>query len=215
MPLTEKQRQAIYERDNHECQFPACPLRANGNSAKVACTPKKLNAHHVLPQRYSELFGINPDFAENAITVCEGVHIRSDEGIHPDMAKALREYRTNPDAVKKVFEQREHILEERQPYWNTDWDRPMSAIAIKRTQDAKKEGWEFPEKKSRNGNGNGHKTEEQLPTAETIIYQASPNGNGNGHKEQTYEEMVAESHRADEIRLIELRQELDTLAAAD
>ncbi len=212
MALTEKQRQAIYERDNHECQFPACPLRANGNSAKVACTPKKLNAHHVLPQRYSELFGINPDFAENAITICEGVHIRSEQGIHPDMARALREYRTNPDAVKQVFEQREHILEERQPYWNTEWDRPMSAIAIKRTQEAKKEGWEFPEKKNKNGNGNGHKHEEETSTS-VVLYQAPPNGNG--HKEQSFEEMKAESLKMDEIRLAELRQELDTMAAAD
>lgn len=142
--MNERQRQSILERDSRTCQFTACPLRANGNSARVSCTPNKLNVHHLIPQRYSELFGIDPNYPENLLTVCEGAHIKSDEGIHPDMAQALRNYHQNPDGIKEVFANREKLLEEHKPYWNTKYDRTMSVQAVRNTQLKKKEGWEFP-----------------------------------------------------------------------
>ncbi len=53
-----RQRKAIIERDSFKCQMPNHHKHGGG-----------LEVHHLLPQRYCEALGINPDFAENAFLI--------------------------------------------------------------------------------------------------------------------------------------------------
>ena len=85
-----------------------------------------LEVHHILPQAYSRQFGVDPDYPENAISLCRTFH---QQEIHitniPEAHQALRE---------------------RRPYWDTTHDRKLGTIAVRNTQRAKKSGWIFPDK---------------------------------------------------------------------
>lgn len=120
MAFTLRQRQAIRARDKQECQMDCEAARFCGKGNDP------LEVHHVLPQAYSRQYGVDPDYPENAVSVCRTFH---QEEIHntslPDAQQAIRE---------------------RRPYWNTEHDRKLSAIAVRNTQRARKKGWIFPPK---------------------------------------------------------------------
>jgi len=118
MCFSVKQRQAIRRRDNQECQMDCEAARFCGKGNDP------LEVHHILPQAYSRQFGIDPDFAENAVSLCRTFHQKEIHTLSvPEAQKALRE---------------------RRPYWNTAYDRTLHAIAVRNTQRARKKGWIFP-----------------------------------------------------------------------
>jgi len=133
--FTKKQRDAIVDRDDGECQMPKKHDHKGG-----------LQVHHIIPQRYAKEVGIeNPDYPENGLTICEEAHVGED-GIHTDIHAAKKAYGRNKNAFQEVFKERQEKLRNKQTYWNTTWDRLMSVVAVRNTQKKKKQGWEFPEK---------------------------------------------------------------------
>jgi len=132
--FTKAQRQAILERDNHKCQFPA-DHPCNGKA--------QLQVHHILGQRYAKKLGFDPDFAENGITLCETAH---QEIIHPDMKEAREHYHDDPLAYDKAFQKREELLDKKEITWNDKFDRVLHVMAIRNSQRARLMGWIFPDK---------------------------------------------------------------------
>lgn len=130
--FTKAQRDWIDERDGGKCQAPfkhAC----NGT------TPGKRHKHHIIPQRYAERVGIDPDFSENGISICENAHVGNGHEtgpvIHPDMQQARQEYRQgNKKAYSEAMEGRDEMLEDGLVYWNDQYDRILHARAVKNTQ---------------------------------------------------------------------------------
>lgn len=131
---TKKQREAIRKRDNETCQ-------ARG-IVPHKCDPKHLHVHHLIPQRYSKELKppIDPDFAENGITICVGAH----RTVHPDMDEVYKNYQENPDGFKELGPKREQLLKNKIIYWDDKWDRQLHTRAIQNTQRAKSQGWQFP-----------------------------------------------------------------------
>lgn len=135
--FTKEQREAIRARDGGNCQVKkVIPHECNDN--------KGVQIHHILPQRFSKDMGIiNPDYPENGISLCENFH---QHYIHPDMGIAQKKYGQDRESFKEAFARRNEMLENKQIYWNTNYDRIMGVIAVRNTQKSKKEGWIFPEK---------------------------------------------------------------------
>lgn len=138
LAFTSSQKEWIRDRDGHKCNFPDhhnCNGRHGDN----------LQVHHIMPQRYCKELGIDPDFAENGVTICE----RSHQGlIHPDMKKAKQNYGTNKNSYKEVFDERKHKLEQRVIYWVDKWDRALQATVYRNTQRFVKKGARpFPQKR--------------------------------------------------------------------
>lgn len=130
--FTRKERNAIVERDGERCNFPS-EHDCNGED--------KLQVHHILPQRFLEKLGVEPDFPENGLTVCENAHLNL---IHEDIGRAKREYSQNQNVYNEVFIERDKKLKNREIYWNDDWDRKLMVTALRNTQRAEKKGWKFP-----------------------------------------------------------------------
>lgn len=129
------QKKYIRERDHNECQFCA-PHPCNG-SHDMPEEDRRLQVHHVIPQRYAHEFGIDPDFVENGITLCEQSH---QELVHPDMKEAKKTYFKDKSSYKRVFDARKDKLKHRQIYWNDQWDRQFHTIIVRNEQRAKREG---------------------------------------------------------------------------
>lgn len=146
MCFTTKQRAWIRERDNNVCQ--ACILglphsRECNGGPDTPPEERRLEVHHNLPQRYAREHGIDPDFAENGITLSNSFH---QEDIHPDMRVALVKYRRgDKKAFKQVSINRDEMLSRRAIYWNDRWDRVLSTRAVQNTQRFEKDN-PFPEK---------------------------------------------------------------------
>jgi len=142
LAFTKKERDWIaLERDNGKCQAPF-PHRCNEK--------KGVEVHHILTQRYAAKMGIDPEYvdvAENGISLCKNAH----NIIHPDRVRAMKEYHKakaeGRNSFDEMFEEREQKLSNRQIYWNDQYDRQMRVVALKRTQEAKKRGLIFPQKK--------------------------------------------------------------------
>lgn len=145
--LNKIQREAIKERDGQRCQ--GCGITKICNRSEPECNPEKLQVHHILPQGYAKKFDIDPDYPENLITVCTTLHTgHPTQSIHPDTFQAKMTYQgQHKDAFKEMKEKREEMLAQRQVYWNTAYDRPLQALAVKNTQQALGKGWEFPFRK--------------------------------------------------------------------
>jgi hypothetical protein len=146
MAFTLKQKIWIRERDQEYgiklnkggCQFPE-GHDCNGDK-------QTLQVHHVRPQRYMGLFGANPDYAENGISLCEHSHQGK---VHPDMREARQGYGQDKNSYNKVFDQRAEKLKRGEIYWDDSWDRPMGTLAVRNTQRAERDGKTFP--KGKNG----------------------------------------------------------------
>lgn len=130
------QREAILQRDGLECQAPF----------EHDCGGE-LQVHHILPQRYLEKLKVpEADFATNGITLCEHAH----QVIHPDMEEARNKYRQGDhNSYYEMGEERNSQVEQRKIYWNPQYDRQMTVVALRNTQQAEKGGWKWPD--------NGHK----------------------------------------------------------
>lgn len=141
--FTSKQRIAIRDdRDGGLCQFPECfksPIC--GAECRETATCEK-HVHHILAHRYLQNLNVDPDFPENAITIGKQAH----DLIHPDIATAKKRYHLDKNAFHRVFDMRDTELERHKIYWVDNWDRPLTVQSIRLTQNAKKRGWEFPEK---------------------------------------------------------------------
>lgn len=131
MAFSLRQKRALDERDKGKCQAPF----------KHEC--KGINhRHHILPQGYCQQFKIDPDFAMNGIVLCESAHIKI---IHPDADEAKKNYRQgDKKAFEKLRADRHDKLVEKVPYWETEHDRALHAIAVRNTQRAVKKGWRWP-----------------------------------------------------------------------
>lgn len=132
LALTNAQKEAIRKRDHYTCQFP--------HKEGEECYGR-LEIHHLLPQSYCKLLGIDPDFETNLLTICQNSHQNI---IHKDIGEARKHYKPKGDSFLKVQESRRDSLQSGVPYWNTEYDRAMLAIAIKNTQIAESKGWRFP-----------------------------------------------------------------------
>jgi hypothetical protein len=134
--FTRKQRDAIVERDDNKCQFPEHHKHKGG-----------LQVHHIIPQRYSEQLGIDPDFPENGLTLCEDSHHK----VHPDIKRAKQTYhqkkRVGESSFNEVFQERQEKIKNKEIYWDDSWDRKMSTTAVRNTQKKSKLGWLFPKKR--------------------------------------------------------------------
>lgn len=137
------QRKAIVERDKEfgikknkgGCQAPENhPCHGD----------KKIHVHHVRPQRYCVTLGVDPDFPENAISLCDEAHVGG-KGKHPDTAKAKENYaKGDKKAFEKMGEERQEKLDERTIYWDDKTDRQLDMLALRATQKKdKKEGGRF------------------------------------------------------------------------
>jgi hypothetical protein len=125
---SEKQKAFIKERDGDSCQFPG----------EHDCGGK-LIIHQIKPPAYSKEEGLDPDYAENGLTICSNAQ----KLIYSDLQQIPR------DGVGKVMKQRGIKLKQGRPYWNAFFDRPMSTRATINTQRAKADGQEFPTVKRR------------------------------------------------------------------
>ncbi len=151
--LTDKQRQAILQRDNHTSQMRHYSEEKGfttgcQNNCPVEEIKRKLHVHHVNPHGNG---GSND--ATNLLTIyeCEHVGKKCDGSlvdttksfvIHPDMVEGLKKYRAgNKNAIMEVMIKRQPIKESGGIYWNTDHDQEMQETAIQRTQNAVSRGW--------------------------------------------------------------------------
>lgn len=138
MAFTAKQRAAIVERDGGKCRA----------TTTHSCNEENgLEVDHIIPQRYAKEVGIDPDFPENALSKCKNAH----DIKHPDRIEARKRYhlfkKQGKDSFKLLGLERSQKLKEKVIYWNAANDRTDSVMAIKLTQQARKSGWEFPEKR--------------------------------------------------------------------
>ena len=129
--FSERQREWIRRRDKDKCQAPFKHKHKG-----------RLEVHHILPQGYAHRMGIeNYDFPENGITICQTAH----DIIHPDMTSARAEYNQDVGSFGKLREQRSARLDNREIYWNDEFDRQMQVVTLRTTQEYEKK-YKFPGK---------------------------------------------------------------------
>lgn len=136
--FTRKQRQAIIERDQNKCQA-TVPHQHSPNKYS-------LEVDHVIPQRYAEKLGIDPDFPENALTKCRNAHDLK----HKDRIQAREDWKTSHNgSFAHMSEKRNELLKHGEIYWDDSADRTDMTRAVQLTQKAEKKGWIFPPKRKR------------------------------------------------------------------
>lgn len=141
MAFTAKQRKWIIDAGGGKCQA----------TVDHVCNQEKgLEVDHVIPQFYSSLFGIDPDYPENGLAKCKNAH----DIKHPDRIRARKMYHQlkakGIDAFSQVLrDERREKVKNRVIYWNDKNDRTDSVRAVMLTQQARKRGEVFPEKKTR------------------------------------------------------------------
>lgn len=142
-------RESILERDEYKCQgcsiFSGCrrkhPVSIHPHRKRRGKRGGDLHVHHLLPQKFSSVLGLNPNYPTNLITICAQLHV-SEDGIHPDVAVAHQKYQNgNQNAFNEMVASREELLQSRRIYWNDQYDRQLSVIAARRTQNALQRGW--------------------------------------------------------------------------
>lgn len=128
--LTKQQRQWVLERDNNQCQFYTYfPKRG-----LVRCpNTTNLHVHHIKPWRWLiAKFGFVKENPSNLITLCKRHHIGF---IHKDMDEALHNYHYDKDSIKKVFVERDKLVQKQIPYWVQRWDDFLKWLAKEATMD--------------------------------------------------------------------------------
>lgn len=166
LALTQKQRLAILERDNHQSQ-----IRHYSEEKGWHTEPKcedcrgvcRLEVHHIIPQLWAiaklHLNWDEIDTPENVITTnsCEhvgriarGVYANPDKSfvIHPDTLTAYKNYNGN-GSFEKMLEDRQVKIKEGEIYWSDDHDIEMKQTAEERTVLAQGKGWRWPKKLGR------------------------------------------------------------------
>lgn len=139
MALTKGQVRAIDERDHHQC------LARLAHIPHECDDPQGVERHHILPQRYAQKVDFDPDLPENIATLCKNFHRQY---IHPDVKEAVSHYYEDKskgiDTFHNLFTQRQEKLDNRQVYWNPEFDRVLLAQAQKQNTQARKRGWRWP-----------------------------------------------------------------------
>lgn len=146
MNLTPAQRQAIIDRDGHQCQSQLHSRIVEGKGKVVGAD--KLEVDHLFPKRGARtLFDFPPNFIntpEALLTKCVPCHRDHPESHHPDAHKAEWEYRNGDhQAFQKMVRNREALLAEGSDYSNEQNQMQDLITAEENTQamDKKKPGW--------------------------------------------------------------------------
>lgn len=140
--LTFKQRRVIRERDNNKCQFEKIVPghKCNGE--------EHLEVNHIFPRKYLLGLGVDPDYPENLLSICQRSH-RGDpsnghhvEPIHPDIRDAMKNYHKDNQSISRAIEKQREAQKKRTVWWNSQYDRQQQVISAKNTQemDRKKGG---------------------------------------------------------------------------
>jgi hypothetical protein len=113
-----KRKKWWLDRDGHKCQA----------SFEHICDPDHLQVHHILPHAYLHQVapGVEPDYPENGITLCRTAH----EIIHPDAHWARENYHLDSESFVHVRKLRDKLMAQGQIYWNDEFDRSLSVIAL-------------------------------------------------------------------------------------
>lgn len=143
------QRLWVLRRDGYRCQgrdfndktgkWEQCEERSN------------LHVHHILAQRWmkTHLPHRDPHRPHNLITLCGPKHHNGENGIHPDMYRALQDYRAgNKDAFEDRMKARQQLTEHGEVYWDTSRDWMLLRIARRLTAKYSR-GNPYPEKRRR------------------------------------------------------------------
>ena len=146
--FTKRQREWILRRDMENgivrCRFVdkhgnECPINENNYGGR-----SKFHIHHILPQGFWEQnFGLrqlgeeaeDPNQPWNGITLCGKNHHNGLNGIHPDYARALKEYYKDPFSFAKVADLHHQKSVAGEVYWVDTWDKILSDIALQRTEE--------------------------------------------------------------------------------
>jgi hypothetical protein len=160
--FTDRQRQAILERDNFQGQMRHYSEDRGwftGGYCDVPLSCQSLHVHHITPQRILSSQGFSREqinSPENLITLysCEhtgqcphGVRIDPESNfvVHPDVIVAMHEYGAlKGQAFENMASARNQMIEEGIDYWNTDHDAEMYETAVERTNQAVCNGWHYP-----------------------------------------------------------------------
>lgn len=139
MALNQAQKTAVDIRDGKHCLARLAHLPHE-------CTETQgIERHHILPQRYAFQVGFDPDTPENIASLCKVFHR---EYVHPDVKEALTHYQDDKskgiDTFQALFDGRQEKLENREIYWNPEFDRVLQAQVQKQNTAARKEGWRWP-----------------------------------------------------------------------
>lgn len=143
LALTQKQRLAVIERDEHKCQ--------GKDIIPHNCVEDRfpLEVHHVLNQAYCYLMDVDPDFALNLITLCRSAH----DQIHPWRLWARSNYHKLKGEGKNTFAMAQddvkNKLKNRDIPWEDKWDRQLQTKAARNTQ---RKNFVLPERKYRKAN---------------------------------------------------------------
>lgn len=165
MAFTERERNAILERDNHTSQlrhYSESTGFAPHNGCIYDGNPcPYLQVHHIDTQRNGG--GDTPD---NAITLyecehngrCQGNRIHGERYVnpqttfvvHPDMIRTFKEYSAgNLNAFQEMAERRNDLIMQGYLYHNTDHDAEMFETAEERTLNALANGWVWPSRRKK------------------------------------------------------------------
>ena len=118
-----KRKKWWLKRDKNKCQFPF-PHKCD--------TTHPLQVHHILCHAYLNIVApkVSADFPENAITLCRTAH----EMIHPDVVWARKGYYLDHNIFAKLRQKRTCLMENHRIYWNDEYDRVLTVIALINTR---------------------------------------------------------------------------------
>ena len=146
--LGKLQRNWILLRDGNRCQH-----HRFIKGRWVRCNIRKdLHVHHIFPQRGNKSWSPHrdPHRPQNLITLCGNNHHNGTNGVHPDMARALEQYREgDKEAFDNKMKARQVLVENGEVYWNTTWDWLYSFIAKRATNSFSQRHGKYPEKRRR------------------------------------------------------------------
>lgn len=126
--LSWKQRQAIRQRDNFECQ-------ANGNIQHGG----RLEVDHIIPKEFAEkALKLRPEqynHPNNLLTKCQNHHRGHPDSHHPDMHVALDSYQHGDhEAIAKAAHEHTEKAKKGQVYWNNAHDAEDRKTAIENSK---------------------------------------------------------------------------------
>jgi len=145
--LGKYQRLWVLERDGYCCQHFSYDdvLKTWLQCQEI----EDLHVHHIFPVRWMRYHypWIDPHRPHNLITLCGRTHHLGQEGVHPEMYRALMQYR---DGDKLAFDDavnmHRELTEHGEVYWDTTHDLQYIYRARSQTAGFKKK---FPEKRRR------------------------------------------------------------------
>lgn len=135
LPFNKSQKDYFHKRDGERCQAKGIIPHTESD---------KMQIHHVIPQKYAyKVAKIDPDFSNNGILICDHAHRK----IHPDMDEFLKTYHTEHPKFDDVQKKRDELLDDKQIYWDDQWDRQLHVRIAQQEQKAEKKGLFFPKKR--------------------------------------------------------------------